>query len=130
MAKPNTSILDVTKILNDYAKDISRDVTTDAEIVAKQGVTELKNTTGTYKIRSGKYNRGWRVKTDKLKNGGTSIIHNATDYQLTHLLEHGHDIVGRDGTKKGRARAFVHIKPVEEKCIKEYERLIEKDIGG
>lgn len=130
MAKTNTSILDVTKILNDYAKDISRDVTTDAEIVAKQGVTELKNTTGTYKIRSGDYNRGWRVRTDKFKDGGHCVIHNATDYQLTHLLEHGHDIVGRDGTKKGRARAFVHIKPVEEKCIKEYERLIEKDIGG
>lgn len=126
----NSSILDINKILNAYAKDIARDVTTDAEIVAKQGVTELKNTTGTYRVRTGKYNRGWRVKSDKLKNGGTSIIYNATDYQLTHLLEHGHDIVGRDGTKKGRARAFVHIKPVEEKCIEEYERLIEKDIGG
>lgn len=126
----NSSILDVNKILNAYAKDISRDVITDAEIVAKQGATELKNTTGTYKVRSGKYNRGWRVRTDKLKNGGESIIYNATDYQLTHLLEHGHDIVGRDGTKKGRARAFVHIKPVEQKCIEEYERLIEKDIGG
>ena len=126
----NSSILDVNKILNAYAKEIARDVTTEAEIVAKQGVSDLKNTTGTYKVRSGKYNRGWRVKTDKLRNGGTSIIHNATNYQLTHLLEHGHDIVGRDGTKKGRARAFVHIKPVEEKCIKEYERLIEKDIGG
>jgi hypothetical protein len=126
----NSSILDVNKILDAYAKDIARDVTTDAEIVAKQGVTELKNTTGTYRVRTGKYNRGWRVKTDKMKNGGTSIIYNATDYQLTHLLEHGHDIVGRDGTKKGRARAFVHIKPVEQKCIEEYERLIEKDIGG
>jgi hypothetical protein len=126
----NGSILDVNKILDAYAKDIARDVTTDAEIVAKQGVTELKNTTGTYRVRTGKYNRGWRVKTDKMKNGGTSIIYNATDYQLTHLLEHGHDIVGRDGTKKGRARAFVHIKPVEQKCIEEYERLIEKDIGG
>lgn len=126
----NSSILDVNKILDAYAKDIARDVTTDAEIVAKQGVTELKNTTGTYRVRTGKYNRGWRVRTDKMKNGGTSIIYNATDYQLTHLLEHGHDIVGRDGTKKGRARAFVHIKPVEQKCIEEYERLIEKDIGG
>lgn len=96
----NSSILDVNKILDAYAKDIARDVTTDAEIVAKQGVTELKNTTGTYRVRTGKYNRGWRVKTDKMKNGGTSIIYNATDYQLTHLLEHGHDIVGRDGTKK------------------------------
>lgn len=128
----NNSILDISKILDTYAKDIAKDVTTESEIVAQKGMNMLKNTTGTYKIHSGKYNRGWRVKTDKIKNGGKSIIHNATNYQLTHLLEKGHDIVGRDGTKKGRTRAFVHIAPVEEYCIKEYEKLIEKDIqnGG
>lgn len=126
------SILDVNKILDNYAKHIAKEVTTDAEEVAKQGMNELKNTNGTYQVRSGKYNKGWRVKTDKLKNGGESIIYNATSYQLTHLLEKGHDIVGRDGQKKGRARAFKHIEPVEQKCIKEYERRVENTIqnGG
>ena len=127
----NSSILDVNKILDSYAKDIARDITTDAEEVARQGANELKNTSGTYQVRSGKYNKGWRVRTDKLKNGGESIIYN-TSYQLTHLLEKGHDIVGRDGQKKGRARAFTHIAPVEQKCIKEYERRVENTIqnGG
>lgn len=125
-------VLEINSILDKYAKDIARDITTDAEIVAKQGVTELKNTTSTYHVRSGDYNRGWRVKTDKLNNGGKSIIHNATDYQLTHLLEKGHDIVGRDGQKKGQAKAFPHISIVEQKCIEEYMKMVEKDIenGG
>lgn len=118
------SILDVNKILDSYAKEISRDIVTDAEIVAKEGVDELRNTSPK---RTGKYRKGWRVRTDKLKNGGESIIYNATDYQLTHLLEKPHL------SRNGRIVApKVHIAPVEAKCIKEYERRVEKSIqnGG
>ena len=118
------SILDVNKILDSYAKEISRDTVTDAEIVAKEGVNELRNTSPK---RTGKYRKGWRVRTDKLKNGGESIIYNATDYQLTHLLEKPHL------SRNGRIVApKVHIAPVEAKCIKEYERRVEKSIqnGG
>ena len=32
---------------------------------------------------------------------------------LTHLLEHGHDII-KNGVKVGRTKAQPHIKPVEE----------------
>lgn len=118
------SILDVNKILDSYAKEISRDIVTDAEIVAKEGVDELRNTSPK---RTGKYRKGWRVRTDKLRNGGESIIYNATDYQLTHLLEKPHL------SRNGRIVApKVHIAPVEAKCIKEYERRVEKSIqnGG
>lgn len=118
------SILDVNKILDSYAKEISRDIVTDAEIVAKEGVDELRNTSPK---RTGKYRKGWRVRTDKLKNGGESIIYNATDYQLTYLLEKPHL------SRNGRIVApKVHIAPVEAKCIKEYERRVEKSIqnGG
>ena len=117
------SILDVNKILDKYAKDISKDITTDAEIVAKQGADELKNTSPK---RTGKYRKGWRVKTDKNKNGGTCIIYNATSYQLTHLLEKPHL------TRNGRSIVApkVHIAPVEQKCIKEYERLVENTINN
>lgn len=68
-----------------------------------------------------KYNRGWTVK--KTKRDKTATIHNATDYQLTHLLEKGHAKVNG-----GRTRAFPHIAPVAEKCEDELLRNIRKYI--
>jgi type II secretory pathway predicted ATPase ExeA len=49
------------------------------------------------------------------------VVHNKTDYQLTHLLEHGH--VKRNGE---RFNGEVHIRPNEEKAIREYLRRIER----
>ena len=57
-----------------------------------------KNLKNTLKANSpeklGDYKKGWRIK--KVKKA--LIVHNATSYQLTHLLEHGH--VKRDGQKE------------------------------
>ena len=120
----NNSILDVTKILDNYAKEISKDIITDAEKVAKDGMDELKNTSPK---RTGKYRKGWRVRTDKINGGGVSIIYNATSYQLTNLLEKPHL------TRNGRLTSpQVHIAPVEARCIKDYERRVENTIknGG
>lgn len=126
-------ILEVSKILNDYAYDIQDAITLEAEQVAKKGMNELKNTQTTYKVRTGKYNKGWRVATTKGRGFVDCVIHNSTNYQLTHLLEKGHDWVGRDGTrKKNAAKPYVHIAPVEEKCVKEYQQGVETIIknGG
>lgn len=68
-----------------------------------------------------KYDRGWTVK--KTKRDKTATIHNATDYQLTHLLEKGHAKVNG-----GRTRAFPHIAPVAEKCEDELLKNIRKYI--
>ena len=68
-----------------------------------------------------KYNRGWTVK--KTKRDKTATIHNATDYQLTHLLEKGH--ATRNG---GRTQAFTHIAPVADKCDDDLVRIIKKYI--
>lgn len=123
----SNSILNIQDILNDYSLDIQESIQEEAEKVAKKGVAELKNTSNTYQIRTGKYNKGWRVKTNKGRGYIDCTIHNSTNYQLTHLLEKGH--LNRDGSK---AKAFVHIAPVEQKCIKEYEKNVETIIknGG
>ena len=67
------------------------------------------------------YNRGWTAK--KTKRDKTATIHNATDYQLTHLLEKGHAKVNG-----GRTRAFPHIAPVAEKCETELLANIRKQL--
>ena len=125
-------LLEVIDILNEYSKDIQEGITTKAEEVAKQSSNELKNTKNTYQVRTGKYNRGWRVKTTKGTGYVECIVHNATNYQLTHLLEKGHDLVGRNGQHKGTTRAFTHIAPVEAKAVRQYESDVENIIknGG
>lgn len=113
----NDSILDVSKILDEYSRDVQDGMAKAAQDVAKKGDAELKNSSPK---RTGKYRKGWRVKTIKGNDSINCIIHNATDYQLTHLLEKPHAL--RNG---GKSTPQVHIKPVEEQCVKEYEHNVE-----
>jgi hypothetical protein len=117
-------ILEISDILNEYSNDIQEAITEEAQSVAKEAVSELKNTSPK---RTGDYRKGWRTKTIKGKGFVTSIVHNATDYQLTHLLEKPH--LKRNG---GMTTPKVHIAPVEEKAVKEYEKDVENIIknGG
>lgn len=121
------SILDVKDLLNEYSLDIQEGIDKEAQEIAKQAANELKNHRGTYKIRTGKYNKGWRVNTKKGRGTINCTVHNGTDWQLTHLLENGHTT--RNG---GRTKAFVHIRPVEEKYVNQYQQDVEKLIknGG
>ena len=59
----NNSFTDIYDILNDYSKDISEGIHKIGDSVSKQGVQKLKNTTNVYHVRSGNYNKGWKVKT-------------------------------------------------------------------
>lgn len=118
------SILDIKDILNDYSDDIQEAITEEAQKVAKEGASKLKQTSPK---RTGKYSKGWRVKTEKGKGFVECTIHNATNYQLTHLLEKPH--LKRNG---GLTKAQVHIAPVESECISKYQKNVENIIknGG
>jgi len=100
------------ELLDEYSKEV-KDVT-EREInnVAKDAVQKLRSTSPKQAggKHPGRYARGWRVK----KNGADVVVYNATDYQLTHLLEFGHAVVNRYGDTGARARAIPHIAPVEE----------------
>ena len=67
--------------------------------------------------RTGSYASSWTVKT--LTDDNTRIelvVHNKDRYMLTHLLENGH--AKRNG---GRVEGRAHIRPAEEKGIKQFE---------
>lgn len=93
-----------------YANTVTEDVDAIAKQVAKDGVKKLK--ANSPKL-TGSYRKGWRVKKAK----GVYIIHNKTDYQLTHLLEKGHAKVSG-----GRVPAKPHIAIVEQELIEEFEQ--------
>ena len=100
---------------------------------AKDAVQALRNAhpIGSEGQPSGKYgswdeyNKSWKVmqtKTDK-RYHRKATIHNENHYQLTHLLEKGHALVGG-----GRTQAFPHIAPVAEKAEGELLQNIKKQI--
>lgn len=121
-------VLQINDILEEYSNDIQDGITNAAIQIADQGKDELKRTTNTYTVRTGKYNKGWAVEKRKGKGFIHTTIYNSTDWQLTHLLEKPH--LKRDG--KTYTRAFVHIAPVEEKCVNAFQRDVEEVVknGG
>ncbi|MFJ5564826.1 HK97 gp10 family phage protein [Lysinibacillus xylanilyticus] len=109
---------EINRTLANYSNGVGEQVERLAEQVAKEGALRLKANSP---IRSGSYQKGWRAK----KVGKSWVVHNATSYQLTHLLEKGHAKV--DG---GRVPAKVHIAPVEEDMIDEFVKGVEEAIKG
>lgn len=109
---------EISRALKTYTAEVTEGMEKVKEEVAKETVKQLKRTSPRL---TGNYAKGWRTK----KVGTAQVIHNATNYQLTHLLEHGHAKVNG-----GRVAGIPHIGPAEEKAIDEYTKRVEKVIHG
>lgn len=110
---------ELAKYLEEYQEDITEGVQETTDSLTKKAIKELKQESPRGARES--YAKGWRRQTNKKnKNQRYTVrIHNKTDYQLTHLLEFGH--ATRNG---GMTKAIPHIRPLEEK----YKKLYEKEI--
>ena len=101
-----------------YSNHVSEQIETDAKEVATQLVTELKQTspkdTGAYAASwtKTKFRKGW-------------IVHNKKHYRLTHLLEKPYKKRGG-----GRSTPQPHIKPAEERAIREFIERVERAVEG
>jgi hypothetical protein len=108
---------EIANELRRYTHVLEEDVQKAIQETSKGLVQDLKTHSPE---NTGNYAKGWRIKKQgKLKN----IVHNKTDYRLTHLLEHGH--AKRGG---GRVAAQVHIEPAEQRAIAEFLDKIERAI--
>lgn len=116
MANLNNLSNEIVNALKEYTDDVIKGVEVVKKEVAKNTVSTLKETSPK---KTGSYRKGWRTKDVN----GTQVIFNKTDYQLTHLLEFGH--AKKNG---GRVGAKPHIRPAEEKAIKEFESEVKKVI--
>ena len=119
----------VNKILQEYVGGVDAVVLEVEDKVAKEAVKKLKQTSPKAKHNGGHrhYADDWKVDNKSKKYYAHNIIYNK-QYQLTHLLENGHDIV-RGGRVVGHVKAQKHIKPVEEWVKEEVAKEIEREIG-
>lgn len=122
--KPMTEIDDIQKEimkqLKYYANDVKTKVDEIQEDEAKALIAELKANSPKGDRRKGNYAKGWAIK----RTPKGIIVHNKSNYQLTHLLEHGH--VTKNGS--GRVEAQIHISPAEDRMIRSYLDKIERAI--
>ena len=118
--------IQMSQILDEYEQHV-QDVTNDAiKRVAREAVRTLRNTSP--KGRTGSYARGWSVKNmDRHGNIVNLVVHNRTNYQLTHLLENGHVIRNKKSTY-GRTSGRKHIAPVEQHAVDELPAEIERNL--
>lgn len=121
MAKTKSVSIQMKEILDEFSDKVNEVLDRSANMTADESVEKLQNTSPR---KSGGYAQGWRVKKE---GKGDVIVHNATHYQLTHLLENGHVIRNKKGTY-GRAPAHKHIRPVETWANKEFQRKIEEGL--
>lgn len=93
--------------LSDYRQEISSGIKQEVKAVAKACKKEIKDSSPEL---TGSYKKGWR---DSVEFEGDNtiriVVHNKTDYQLTHLLEYGHAKAGG-----GRVHGKTHIRPAEQ----------------
>lgn len=121
MGRAGSVEVQMKELLDEVDKEVQTSVKRNIDRTAKEAVQKLRSTAP---HKTGSYAQGWGTK----KQGEMDVVvHNRTDYQLTHLLENGHAIVNKKGTY-GRTSGIKHIKPVEEWAIDELPRRIMEDI--
>lgn len=114
---------DLIGALEEYTDGVTEGVKEAVSDVGKETAKALRTTSPK---RTGSYRKGWRVKnTSENSQEKVVTVHNATDYQLTHLLENGH--ANRDGTF---TPAHKHIKPAEEAAMRSLEEKVRIVIKG
>lgn len=121
--KPEQLQSTIEAVLHEIPQKVDNVIDEAAAKVSKEAVKTLK-ATSPKRPGGGRYAKGWAVK----KVGKQTVIHNRTDYQLTHLLENGHDIVV-NGKNVGHYDGQVHIAPVEKEVIEKMTEEVEKGIN-
>ena len=113
---------EIAKGLAEYSQDVVEKVNVSSEKVGKAAVKKLKKTSPK---KTGKYAKSWTMATEKeFGQPHKRIVHaRAPHYRLVHLLEHGHAKVSG-----GRVAGIPHVRPAEERVIKEFMDEVEEAI--
>lgn len=107
---------EINKALKAYTDEVEVTLERVKKDVAKGTVSELKRTSPAL---TGDYRKSWTYST----KGNIIYIHSRREYRLTHLLEKGHEL-----PQGGFSNAYPHIKPAEQRAIKELEDRLIKEL--
>ena len=111
-------VAQINDVLDDFYQVVRDEFELAAKEVGDEAVQQLRAVQ--WKTKTGKnYSRGWKLKRERW---GSYIVHNSTNYQLTHLLENGHVVINGKGDTGKRASAHKHIEPVYEWVQGQLER--------
>ena len=109
----------IAGILDEYGDEVTDNLAEITKRVTKEGAKTAKAEAKGEFRGTGKYAKGWTstVETGRLSTQGT--IYNKDLPGLPHLLEYGH--ANRGG---GRTPGRPHLKAVEQRVVKQFERLV------
>lgn len=113
----------VAQELADYSQDVTDGVKKEVKQVAKDMVTELKQTSPR---NSGDYAKGWKSRVEYESPEDIRVrVYNSKKPQLTHLLENGHAKVSG-----GRVSGIPHIGPAELEAEKKLDSKVKVVVKG
>lgn len=111
---------EITAVLRNYTGAVMDDVDKAVEDCGKGMQKEIKANSPK---RTGDYKKGWRCEISTAGRGNKkALVKNATDYQLTYLLERRHKKRGGKGYTDPRP----HIGPAAKKWNREFEQRCEE----
>lgn len=119
---PETLAECIDDVLKEYEGEIKKNAETVTKKLGQKGAQAIKNAAKS-KFNGSQYWKSWTSKTTKEKTGDYSVVIYSKKPGLPHLLEHGHAMRGG-----GRVAGRVHIQPVEETLVEEYQKGIEKGL--
>lgn len=121
----------MSEIIEEYSDEVIRDLPETTKEAGKKCVKELKSAAKAAGIGGSKYVGSFRSKETRNDSRVTTVTVYSSQYQLAHLLEHGHIVRNRPGGRiVGTARAFPHWAPAEEKASDDLEKTIKMKISG
>lgn len=116
-------------ILDEYGTEVIDTVEKVARDLSQEALQDVQQSSLQSVGGSGKYAKGWRTKYDISALSIVATVWNATEWQLTHLLEYGHQVI-RGGRDVGDASAHPHINEVKEWAFDQFEKRLIREIEG
>lgn len=127
MDKTSSIAVQMKEILDEYSEEVSKAVDMAAQEATEATVQQLKRTSPR-RVRGkkrGRYARGWTFRKEGVRS---YVVFNKTDWQLTHLLENGHDIL-RGGKFVKHFEGIPHIADAERNGSNEFYIRVSQGLG-